>query len=129
VSTPTAGGAEQCSAGPPAPFHLEVRRAHPRAQLRVSGELDIATAAQLDDALAALLGDGHRYLRLDLSELTFMDVSGLRVLLRVHRALAAGRGLLILAGPGRAVRLLLRASGTDQVLLVDDASVPDGDVI
>jgi len=105
-----------------APFRIQVERAHPRAGLRVSGELDIATAGQLDDALGALVGNGYRYLRLDLSSLSFMDVSGLQVLLRHQCAVTADRGLLILASPGRAVRLLLAVTGADRVLLIDGAA-------
>src|ERR671924_634621 len=81
---------------------LETER--PRA-FRLVGELDISNA----DSLGALLerevrGDGD--ITLDLSELTFIDSSGIRVLLKAMNALQ-GRGTLVLLSPTTPVRQVL----------------------
>ena len=65
---------------PPA-FRCEVSRAADVARLRLEGELDIATTPILEAAIAAQRGNGSRALVLDLTELRFIDSSGLRCIL------------------------------------------------
>ena len=74
--------------------------------VQVSGELDIATAPQLRDHLLALIRDRHRIV-LELTDVEFMDSSGLEVLLSCHRgAELAGTGLVLRRPSHRVVRLL-----------------------
>lgn len=72
----------------------------------VSGELDIATAAVLDDYLIHLAATGHHRLVLDTALLTFCDGSGIRVLVR-GRARVAQRGWLRLAAVDPRLRRIL----------------------
>ena len=54
-------------------------------RVKASGELDIATAAQLSDCCARELGrDGTQLVVVDLAAVTFMDCSGLQMLLVAH---------------------------------------------
>ena len=88
--------------------------------LRLSGELDLSSAAALTDALDPLLARGGRIV-LDVSDLSFMDSTGLQVLIR--SALSLGeRGELVLLNPGNLVRSILElAIRTDKIpnLLVE----------
>lgn len=63
------------------------------------GELDVATVARLDAELRELLEAGFRRFVLDLRKLTFMDSSGLRLILTVHE-LARSDGLEVTLVPG-----------------------------
>lgn len=76
----------------------------------VTGELDLATAPELATALAGADGD----VTVDLSETTFVDPAGLRVLL------AAGerREVRVLRRTGGAVARLLALTGTEDRLKV-----------
>src|SRR4051794_32243135 len=66
-----------------------------RAVLRVAGEVDLLTAPQLGEALAAALAPG-RVVVADLAGVTFMDSTGLRTLLEAHRgATDAGGGVAV----------------------------------
>ena len=69
------------------------------ARVVVQGELDLAAAPMLRDALDGLRREARSTV-LDLRELTFMDSSGLRVLLEAgqHRAAGWGVSLLLPAG-------------------------------
>jgi anti-sigma B factor antagonist len=61
----------------------------------VEGELDISTAERVAEAAELAVSSG-RSLLLDLSKCSFVDSTGLRVVLRVHRALAeSGRTLAV----------------------------------
>jgi anti-sigma B factor antagonist len=51
--------------------------------VRVRGELDAVTVATLEQRMAALLTRGHGPVLLDLRELEFIDVAGLRLTLRL----------------------------------------------
>jgi anti-sigma B factor antagonist len=80
----------------------------------VSGEIDLSSCQRLRDAIEPHLGPRQRIM-LDLSGVSFMDSSCLRVLLQTRTALSADGGSLILRNPSRATRRLLSASGMDDL--------------
>jgi anti-sigma B factor antagonist len=55
-----------------------------RHTLSLSGQLDIATAGELEATIASLCNDGAREILLDLHRLSFVDSTGLRVILTVR---------------------------------------------
>jgi anti-anti-sigma factor len=77
--------------------------------LRVSGELDIATAPVLAAALDGEIGPGSR-LRLDVDDLVFVDAAGLRVLVGVRRT-AGLTGRVVLGHPTPKVQRVLALTG------------------
>jgi anti-sigma B factor antagonist len=96
-----------------------------RANLKVVGELDLATAAPLWAVLQGHLAAGRRYLRLDLSEVTFIDATALSGIARAHRDLLAVRGTLVITGVRARVHRVLRLTGLDEVLFVGGARADD----
>lgn len=98
-----------------------------RSTVQVHGELDLAGA----DALAAALDDeltqGHRFTRLDLSRLVFIDCAGLGAILGAHNRFLAARGTLILTGVGpRLTRLLDITQLQDALFIADRPTRPEG---
>jgi len=83
-------------------------------RLRVTGELDLATAPQLASRLRALSEDGNA-IRLDLSRVTFIDLVGLRVLVEAH---VRDRRLHVVAASS-ACEHLLELTRTTHLLRVD----------
>ena len=79
--------------------------------LKLVGELDVATAGRLDDALRELRS--HDELILDLSELTFLDSRGIHVLLEFARSLN-GSGPLVILDPSVAVARVLQIVAIEQ---------------
>lgn len=51
----------------------------------ITGELDLATAPELNRMLNHLADDGHERVLIDLSELQFMDSTGLASTIRGYR--------------------------------------------
>lgn len=87
--------------------------------LAVAGEIDLATAPQLETQVANVDPTGK--VMIDLSEVTFMDSTGLRVLISAHERASDGGGkLAIVAGEG-AVTKLLAITGVDGWLNVYDS--------
>jgi anti-sigma B factor antagonist len=64
-----------------------------------TGEIDAHTAPQLGSALLGLADDGKTGVVVDLSRVTFMDSTGIGVILNALRALAARSGRLVLVCP------------------------------
>jgi len=99
---------------------LRQNRTH--ALVRAVGEWDLANAATLADLLGAHEKAGRRFVRLDLSAVTFLDCTCIGVLVSVHRRLLAGRGTLVLTGVSPRIQRLLRLARLDDVLLTTSAS-------
>jgi len=96
------------------------------AWVRVTGELDIATAPQLAEMLGRAEERCQRMV-LDLRQVTFMDASGVHVILDAAlRANAAGRRLVLVRGPSQVDRVLdlTRASDTLEILDLDPVEPP-----
>lgn len=87
--------------------------------VRLEGELDLATAPQLADALRAAQRDG-RPVVLDLRDLVFMDCAGMHVVLDAsRRARLAGRRMIVVRG-GRQVDLVFSATQSSPLLEMVD---------
>jgi anti-sigma B factor antagonist len=87
--------------------------------LRLIGELDLATGPALRAALQEI--DGHDIV-LDCSGLTFIDCSGLRVLIEAHHRCATDGLSLTVQAPSGCLTRLLELIGLDGWLSIDAAS-------
>jgi anti-sigma B factor antagonist len=84
----------------------------------VEGELDLFTAPFLrDEVREAIKLDGSR-LVLDLTALSFMDSSGLSVLIEAWRLATSQGGGVALAAPQAPVARILRTTGLDRRIKV-----------
>ena len=70
----------------PGDFSVEPKRDEDTVVLECKGELDIATTPYVEDAVRTILTEPPRLLRLDWNGITFMDSSGIRLLLWIVRA-------------------------------------------
>lgn len=110
------------AAGPP-PFELNVDDDGRRVLVVLRGELDLATAEELEDAVLPVLRDG-RHAVVDLRALEFMDSTGVRVLVSAHMAAQEHGGRFSLLGglDGTPVHRVLEISGLDAVLEIVDGA-------
>jgi stage II sporulation protein AA (anti-sigma F factor antagonist) len=83
------------------------RRLRSGSVLCVRGEIDIASAPELEREATHLLADAHGRLVLDLSATTFMDLAGLRVTQRLSQRASELDGRLVLVAPTAPVRRIL----------------------
>lgn len=86
--------------------------------LHVRGELDVATAPQLEDAVAAVAG-GPADLVLDMKGLTFVDSSGLTALVRVHKVVSARSGSVTVRGARPFVVEVLKMVSLDRFFAIE----------
>lgn len=93
-------------------MQMEIEAAEDRLTARIKGELDHHSAAQARAQLDALIADKRiRELRLDLKGLTFMDSSGLGVILGRYRVIAGRGGTMSIGGANRSIERILRMAG------------------
>jgi anti-anti-sigma factor len=84
--------------------------------LHVRGEMDLATAHILDESLKPIAGNG-RHIILDMSELRYIDGSGLRFLFSaLQRSRANGKKVLV-AGASPVIRRLMEIVNLDMPVL------------
>lgn len=76
-------------------------------RLAVVGEIDLSTVPVLEAALSPLIAEGATHVALDLSGVTFCDVSGLNRLLAARTMLDALGSELVLHGPCPSLQILL----------------------
>ncbi|MEU8635745.1 STAS domain-containing protein [Amycolatopsis sp. NPDC048633] len=87
----------------------------------VRGALDTATAGDLAALVSERLRAAPERLVLDLSEVDFLGVAGVRVLLRTAlQAEQSGTELLVVAGTNPMVRRALRVTEADRRLTIAD---------
>ena len=94
-----------------------VARVNDAVVVRVDGELDLATAPALRAALERALADGDQ-LVVDLSAVTFIDSSGLSVLVRAYQVLGV-TGTLKVRGPSSQARRLFEMAGVESLIDVE----------
>jgi anti-sigma B factor antagonist len=98
------------------PFRVEVHPEHDTVRLAPVGELDIATVDEIGDRLRELCEHGFRRFLLDLRRLTFMDSSGLRLILDWDgRARRDGISFAVIPGPAVVQRVFEVAGVLDRL--------------
>ena len=103
------------------PFRVEVRSDERATVLAVSGELDLASSPSLESELELVFAaDNSDLVILDLSELEFMDSTGLSVLVRAHqRAQESGHGFAVIKGGPQVQRLLSLTGVSERMQFAD----------
>jgi anti-anti-sigma factor len=97
----------------PIPFEIRRGTVEEFVVLSVSGEVDLATAPHLEQALAEC---GDEVILLDLRDVCFMDSTGLSVLIRASSS--RGGGVRLLAESDGPVRRLFDVAGVARELRI-----------
>ena len=105
----------------PTGFWISTSELGGRSVVAIRGELDLATAPDLEKAINERLDAGDAVI-VDLRELQFMDSTGLRVLVQAHgRAGEQGRFSIVRPPPGGPIAKILAIAGVESQLdVVDD---------
>lgn len=102
--------------GMPVPITVTTSEAGEVHVVHVSGEIDVTSAAVLRDALEALIADGRRRLTLDLGQVTFMDSTGLGIVVGRLKRLARHGGTMTVAASHERVLRVFSITGLDGLL-------------
>jgi anti-anti-sigma factor len=91
----------------------------------VKGEIDLRAAGQFWDGISLALASGPPRLVIDMVDTTFMDSSGLEVLLRTHAAQGRLPEAVVLRRPSPIVCRVLGLAGVESLFAYDGDD--DGD--
>jgi anti-anti-sigma factor len=103
---------------------IEVRADGARVVIAVSGDLDLATVETLRSCLESVDGNVGE-ISLDLADLTFLDSTGVALMVGAHRALESDGRSLTLCNPRAQVAKVIELSGvTAAIPVVTDTDPP-----
>lgn len=101
-------------------FEHTTEKVDDQVVIHLAGEIDLAAAPDLEAAIDAATENGlGSEVVLDFKDVTFLDSSGLRVLVTAHSALAEAGRSLSLANPSVAVSRILEITGLGKTLLAE----------
>jgi anti-anti-sigma factor len=110
-------------------LEISTRQYERHAVVALRGELDLAGAGQLRARLRTACEENEGRVVLELSELAFVDSTGLAILVEYHEKTRVAGGRLTLVAPQPAVVRVLRITGLHELLKtcerLDDAVAPD----
>jgi anti-sigma B factor antagonist len=106
---------------------VEIVRSPGRVTLRVAGEIDMSTAPSVHEGAVDAIRH-HPTLDIDLSAVTFMDSSGLHVLLATRQLAERRGGHVRLMHPTPSVMRVLKVTGVDGMFEIetDDSAATGG---
>ncbi len=106
------------------PFQVRVQKMDGETVVIASGELDLATTGELRSCLTELRGGGGP-IRLDMTDVEFMDSSGLHTLIRATEDFAAD-GSRFMIVPSEPVRRVLELVDLEDRLPIERNTGPSG---
>lgn len=96
----------------------------------IGGDIDLGSVPTLRSQLHQLLVDGRVHLVLDLHDVTFLDSTGLGVLVGIQKQVRIFRGSLVIVAPSQPVLRILELTALDKVFRIhathEDALALDG---
>jgi anti-sigma B factor antagonist len=100
---------------------VDLRNGADDVLLSIHGEIDLVTAPQLEAALERARPSERGRLVVDLRGVSFLDSTGLVLLLRHQReAAAGGRRLIVVKGPPHVQRVLDITGMSERLTMVDE---------
>jgi anti-sigma B factor antagonist len=94
-----------------------------RVTISLKGELDLSSVGKVQEELRRVEAEEPALLVLDLSNLTFLDSTGLRAVVTAdERAREQGRRLVVVRGPDAVQRVFTITRLEERLEMVDDAS-------
>jgi anti-sigma B factor antagonist len=87
----------------------------------VSGEMDIATSPELISRLSTVRGPASYHVLVDLSQLSFIDSTGIKALVASAKTVESHGGTLVVVAPAANVRRVFDIVQLSEVLSIADS--------
>ncbi len=92
-------------------MEIETKQMGAITQVTISGRFDASATESVTENLDAILNEGGRHLRLDLSGVKYLSSAGIRVLLSFYKLLKELGGSLVITTPSTIVENVLEMAG------------------
>ena len=83
------------------------------------GEIDLSTAGRVREALIAISNSGENKVVVDMSNVTFMDSTGLAALVGPLKRFRSMHGEIVIQSPSRGVKKVLEITGLTRVFTIE----------
>jgi anti-sigma B factor antagonist len=120
MGAPSVSGPPAVTDRPPA-FAIEPAPLDGAPGLRIHGELDLSTAPPLTTALDTAIRESRGAFVVDLGDLTFLDSSGVGVLLHARARLGRDERDLVVVCPPGAARHVFEVAGISDLFVLFDS--------
>ena len=98
--------------------------------LKIEGEVDVYTSPQLKEEIVKISQSGVKRLVINLSQVEYLDSTGLGVLIGALKRLREADGNLSLVGPGMRILRIFEITGLDKIFEIfateEDAAAKEG---
>lgn len=92
-----------------------------RKGLKITGEVDVATAAPFREALEEVVASGNNEIFLDISDMDYIDSTGIGILIDMKKNVMKPEQQFVLINPKRSIRKLFQLTGVDQIFTITEA--------
>ncbi|MCP2337020.1 STAS domain-containing protein [Actinomadura rupiterrae] len=99
-------------------FAVEHRAVRDLTVVKISGEIDVFTSPRLREMLLDIIDNGGLHLVVDLGEVTFLDSTGLGVLVGIYHRLRARDGSMSFMGVNERVRRVFHVTQLTKIFVL-----------
>ena len=92
-----------------------------RKGCKITGEVDVAVAAPFREALQKAVDSGTEEIYLDLSDMDYIDSTGIGILIDTKKNVMKPGQQFILIHPKRSIAKLFQLTGVDQIFQIAEA--------
>jgi anti-anti-sigma factor len=89
--------------------------------LPLEGEIDLHVSPRLENSLGSIIKKRPDHVVVDLSGVTFIDSSGMAVLIRAMQSMKEYGGRLTISGLNENVRVIFETARLDQIFVIDSS--------
>ncbi|HEY8481781.1 MAG TPA: STAS domain-containing protein [Spirillospora sp.] len=102
-------------------FAVEHRDEKGLTVVKISGEIDVFTSPRLRESLLEIIDNGGAHLVIDLGEVTFLDSTGLGVLVGIYHRLRAREGSMSFVGINDRVRRVFHVTQLTKIFVLHNS--------
>ncbi len=88
--------------------------------LKITGEVDIATSDEFENAINELVKAELPLIRLDLEDMEYIDSTGLGILMNIKKNRLGENQDIILVNPKRSIAKLMQLTGVDRIFKIEN---------
>lgn len=100
-------------------FHVAGASVDDALVVTLAGEVDVACQEQVSEFVRLEVEACPGTLVIDMARVTFVDSTGLSMLVKAHRTVAAKGGRVVVRSPNEQFRRLLRLTGVDALIAIE----------
>lgn len=94
-------------------------------EIKINGEIDIYTAGSFKESVENAIDDGNKQIILDLSELSYIDSTGIGVLIELRKEGAEKNSTIVLKKPRKNIMKLFTLTGINQIFTITEGEKND----